>query len=52
MVQSEDPLIDPFRKREDAAYLEAYVQRLENESAARRSNKNKGDKSKKKPKKK
>ena len=52
MVQSEDPLIDPFRKREDAAYVEAYVQRLENESAARRSNKNKGDKSKKKPKKK
>ena len=52
MVQSEDPLIDPFRKREDAAYVEAYVQRLENESAARRSNKNKGYKSKKKPKKK
>ena len=52
MVQSEDPLIDPFRKREDAAYVEAYVQRLENESAARRSNKNKGDKTKKKPKKK
>ena len=52
MVQSEDPLIDPFRKREDAAYVEAYAQRLENESAARRSNKNKGDKTKKKPKKK
>ena len=51
MVQSEDPLIDPFRKRDDAAYLEAYVQRLEKESAARRPNKNKDEKSKKKPKK-
>ena len=53
MVKSEDPLIEPFRKREDAAFVEAYVQRLEQESAARRSKKpkNKGKKGSGKPKK-
>ena len=53
MVKSEDPLIEPFRKREDAAFVEAYVQRLEQESAARRSKKpkNKEKKSSGKPKK-
>ena len=50
MVKSGDPLIEPFRKREDASFVEAYVQRLENESAARRSKKPKGEKSEKKPK--
>jgi len=53
MVKSEDPLIEPFRKREDAAFVEAYVQRLEQESAARRSKKpkNKEKKGSGKPKK-
>lgn len=50
MIDSKDPLIEPFRKREDAAFVEAYVQRLENESAARRSKKPKVEKSNKKPK--
>lgn len=50
MIDSNDPLIEPFRKREDAAFVEAYVQRLENESAARRSKKTKVEKSNKKPK--
>ena len=48
MVKSEDPLIEPFRKREDAAFVEAYVQRLEKESAARRTKKPKGNKKPKK----
>lgn len=51
MVKSEDPLIEPFRKREDAAFVEAYVQGLEKESAARRAKKPKGEKGNKKPKK-
>jgi len=53
MVKSDDPLIEPFRKREDAAFVEAYVQRLEQESAARRSKKpkNKEKKGSGKPKK-
>jgi len=51
MVKSEDPLIEPFRKREDAAFVEAYVQGLEKQSAARRAKKPKGEKGNKKPKK-
>jgi N-sulfoglucosamine sulfohydrolase len=48
MVESDDPLIEPFRKREDSAFVEAYVQRLEKQSAARRTKKPKGNKKPKK----
>ena len=39
MVRSKDPMLEAFRKRENAGFVEAYVQKLEKESAARRGNK-------------
>ena len=36
MVKTGDPILECFRKREDAAFVEAYVQKLESESEARR----------------
>ena len=36
MVKTGDPILECFRKREDPAYVEAYVQKLESESEARR----------------
>ena len=36
MVKTEDPILECFRNREDAAFVEAYVQKLESESEARR----------------
>ncbi|MDG2212635.1 MAG: heparan N-sulfatase, partial [Verrucomicrobiota bacterium] len=39
MVRSKDPMLETFRKRENAGFVEAYVQKLEKESAARRGNK-------------
>ncbi|MDP7051290.1 MAG: sulfatase [Verrucomicrobiota bacterium] len=41
MVRSKDPMLEVFRKREDAGLVEAYVQKLEKESLARRGNKQK-----------
>jgi len=41
MVRSKDPMLEVFRKREDAGFVEAYVQKLEKESSARRGNKQK-----------
>ena len=39
MVRSKDPMLEAFRKRENAGFVEAYVQNLEKESSARRGNK-------------
>ena len=39
MVRSKDPMLEAFRKRENAGFVEAYVQKLEKESSARRGNK-------------
>ena len=40
MIKTQDiPMLEVFRKREDAGFVEAYVQKLEKESAARRGNK-------------
>ena len=39
MVRSKDPILEVFRKRENRDFVEAYVQKLEKESAARRGNK-------------
>ena len=39
MVRSKDPMLEAFRKRENTGFVEAYVQKLEKESAARRGNK-------------
>ena len=39
MVRSKDPMLETFRKRENAGFVEAYVQKLEKESSARRGNK-------------
>ena len=36
MVKTGDPILECFRKREDPAFVEAYVQKLESESEARR----------------
>ena len=36
MVGTGDPILECFRKREDSAFVEAYVQKLESESEARR----------------
>ena len=36
MVKTGDPILECFRNREDAAFVEAYVQKLESESEARR----------------
>ena len=36
MVRSKDPMLEVFRKREDRDFVEAYVQKLEKESAERR----------------
>ena len=36
MLKTGDPILECFRKREDAAFVEAYVQKLESESEARR----------------
>ena len=36
MVRTGDPILECFRKREDSAFVEAYVQKLESESEARR----------------
>jgi len=41
MLRSKDPMLEVFRKREDAGFVEAYVQKLEKESLARRGNKQK-----------
>ncbi len=38
MVQSKDPMLEAFRKREDKAFVEAYVQQLEKEAGERRRN--------------
>ena len=46
MVKSKDPTLEAFRKREDKAFVEAYVQQLEKEASARPRNK----RSKKNPK--
>jgi len=45
MQRSKDPMLEVFRKREDAGFVEAYVKKLEKESLARR-----GSKQKNKPK--
>ena len=37
MVETKDPMLEVFRKREDADFVEAQVQQLERESEARRS---------------
>jgi len=37
MVEAKDPMLEVFRKREDADFVEAQVQQLERESEARRS---------------
>ena len=39
MAHSKDPMLEAFRKRENAGFVEAYVQNLEKESSARRGNK-------------
>ena len=39
MVKSKDPTLEAFRKREDKAFVEAYVQQLEKEASARPRNK-------------
>ena len=39
MVRSKDPMLEAFRKRENAGFVAAYVQNLEKESSARRGNK-------------
>ena len=44
MVRSKDPILECFRKREDAEFVEAYIQKLEAEADARR----KSERSKKK----
>ena len=36
MLKTGDPILECFRKREDPAFVEAYVQKLESESEARR----------------
>ena len=36
MVKTGDPILECFRNREDSAFVEAYVQKLESESEARR----------------
>jgi len=45
MIETKDPLLEVFRKREDAAFREAYIQKLEAEALerrkARRNNNNK-----------
>jgi len=46
MVRSKDPMLEVFRKRDDADFREAYVQKLEKESAERRGNKRKKPKRK------
>jgi hypothetical protein len=47
MVRSKDPILEIFRKRENRDFVEAYVQKLEKESAARRGNKPKNKPNKK-----
>ena len=34
-MKTGDPILECFRKREDPAFVEAYVQKLESESEAR-----------------
>ncbi len=36
MMKSNDPMLETFRKRKDRSFVEAYVQKLEKESAERR----------------
>ena len=36
MIKSNDPILEAFRKRKDRSFVEAYVQKLEKESAERR----------------
>ena len=46
MVKTGDPILECFQKRDDAEFVEAYVQKLEAEANARR----KSDQAKNKPK--